>query len=37
MMQDIVLNQVGFLPEMQKTAIFRGGCADNEFEVVDAL
>lgn len=36
-MQDIVLNQVGFLPEMQKTAIFRGGCADNEFEVVDAL
>lgn len=37
MMQDIVLNQIGFLPEMQKTAIFRGGCADNEFEVVDAL
>lgn len=36
-MQNIVLDQVGFLPGMQKSVIFRGECRDDEFEVVNAL
>ena len=36
-MQNIVLNQVGFLPGMQKTVIFIGECTDNDFEVVNTL
>lgn len=36
-MQNIVLNQVDFLPGMQKTVIFIGECTDNDFEVVNTL
>ena len=35
-MQNIVVNQVGFLPEMKKTAVFGSKCRDNEFEVVNS-
>lgn len=34
-MQKILLNQIGFLPEMQKSALFRGVDTGSEFQIVD--
>ncbi|MGN0608083.1 MAG: cellulase N-terminal Ig-like domain-containing protein, partial [Oscillospiraceae bacterium] len=36
-MDSIMLNQIGYLPKAEKTAVFGGNCSDTEFEVVDAL
>lgn len=34
-MQTVILNKVGFLPAMQKSAVFRGIDAGSEFQVVN--
>ena len=34
-MQKIILDQIGYLPSMQKSAVFRGISTDSEFQVID--